>query len=182
MLRLFQLGSCQFVGNDWSECLVGDVLVTYNVAGARLSISDSTVRKGLSVELTGAEHKFYNFGVFVKGLWRSRMLMSSTCLAVRRSCRISNSGSRAVDMSPIPTVVLCSFKEKPLDASLIPVPGLVHWKQCMLSSKCSKPGRVLSSSALPGGTVKQHSRSCSLVASASSLYVNPFKKVSVDVQ
>ena len=99
-------------------------------------------------------------------------LMSSTCLAVRKSFLISNSGSKWVDLSPMFLVVFRSLNENARGASLVPVPAFVHCKQCLASLKDSYPLKVLSSSALPGGRVKQTILSSSPVASANSLYVN----------
>eukprot|EP00973_Karenia_brevis_P024097 3325118-Karenia_brevis.AAC.1 len=55
-----------------------------------------------------------------------------------------------------------------LGASLVPVPGIIHCKQCFASPKSSKPGSLRRIAALPGGNVKQTTRSFSPAASASS--------------
>jgi hypothetical protein len=62
-----------------------------------------------------------------------------------------------------------SFMEKALGASLEPVPGLSHSKQCIRSSNVSNPGMSLSICAIPLGNVKHTSLGASPVNISSSL-------------
>ena len=101
--------------------------------------------------------------------------MSSTCLAVRRFGLISNSGSKDVDFRPNANVLLRNFIEKARGASLVPVPGLIQWRQRIHSPKVSNPFNVRKIVALPGGSLKHTIRGFSPVALASSSYEKPFR-------
>eukprot|EP00959_Pyramimonas_sp_CCMP1952_P245739 5135858-Pyramimonas_sp.AAC.2 len=68
------------------------------------------------------------------------ILMSSPWLAVSRLLLVSTPRCRT-----------WVFNVKPRGASLVPVPGMRHCKQCFDSSQCSNPGRVRSAVANPGG-------------------------------
>eukprot|EP00974_Lingulodinium_polyedra_P078442 7595504-Lingulodinium_polyedra.AAC.1 len=60
--------------------------------------------------------------------------MSSTCFADLRSCIISNSGSNDAEANPKCLVVSFNLSENALGASLVPMPGFKHRKQCKDSS------------------------------------------------
>eukprot|EP00959_Pyramimonas_sp_CCMP1952_P130952 2738137-Pyramimonas_sp.AAC.1 len=95
-------------------------------------------------------------------------LISSKLLAVSKLLLVSHSSSWDMGRRPKPLVALLSFSERARGASLVPVPGFKHCRQCFGSSQCSNPGRVRGTVADPGGKVKHATRSFSPVASASS--------------
>eukprot|EP00959_Pyramimonas_sp_CCMP1952_P399783 8376795-Pyramimonas_sp.AAC.2 len=89
----------------------------------------------------------------------SVILMSSTCLAESRLLLASNSSSQDVGLRPKPLVILLNFSGRARGASLVPVPGSRHCRQCFDSSSRSNPGSVRSAVADPGGRVKHATRS-----------------------
>eukprot|EP00959_Pyramimonas_sp_CCMP1952_P427048 8944296-Pyramimonas_sp.AAC.1 len=67
------------------------------------------------------------------------ILISSTGLAVSRLLLVSNSSSQDAGRRQRPLVALLSFSGEARGASLVPVPGSKHCKQCFDSSLRSNP-------------------------------------------
>ena len=152
------------------------ILVKRDVVIAAHRVSNSTIGKLTFAQNTLAKSSLSTTFVYSSMFFSvPAMMISSTCLAVSRFFLISNSGSYEVGLRLNAIARLLNSIQNARGASLVPVPGLMHWRQWMDSSNVSNPGGVRRIDALPGGSLKHTTLGFSLVAAASSSYEKTFR-------